>query len=249
MLIDIHTHLGLGLEERDLIGLIKERGVDQIWTSALEGGYYPTADDVRRSNQHVHNLMSRRPNHVVGFCYVNPAHGKQALAELRHNVEENGFRGVKLWVATTCHDPRVDPIVAYAVDHQLPILVHAWAKVGGLSPSGGNLPFESTPTQLGILADRFPAAKLIMAHLGGNWQYGVQVARDHPNIWVDTSGSIAEMDSIQTLIRNVGSERVCFGTDNSDLDYCLGKIQGAGLTDAQREAVLWRNAKTLLATS
>jgi hypothetical protein len=99
---------------------------------------------------------------------------------------------------------------------------------------------------LGHLAARYPEAKLIMAHLGGDWEYGVKVARDHPNIYVDTSGSLAEMDSIERLVEEVGIERVIFGTDNSDLSYCLGKIAGAALTPAQREAIFWQNAARLI---
>ena len=34
----------------------------------------------------------------------------------------------------------------------------------------------------------------------------------------------------------VGAERVLFGTDNSDLSFCLGKILGADLSEEQREA-------------
>ena len=63
---------------------------------------------------------------------------------------------------------------------------------------------------------------------------------------MDASGSLAEMDSIDQLVEAVGAERVLFGTDNSDLSYCLGKIAGADLTDAQREAIHWRNAARLM---
>ena len=247
MLIDTHLHLGMGdVGIAELDRRVRHGLTDRFWMSALHGGNYPTLAEVRSSNDAIHGLMREMPEHVIGFSYVNPENGTDALTELRRCVEELGFKGVKLWVATRCDDPRVDPIVEQAIAYGAPILVHCWAKVGGGTAWGGNLPFESTPMDLGNLASRFARARFIMAHLGGHWQYGVQVARDHPNIWVDTSGSIAEMGSIETLVNAIGAERVLFGTDNSDLSFCIGKIIGAGLSLQQREAIFWRNAHTLV---
>ena len=247
MLIDAHIHLGLGgMGNEEIIQRAQEGLTDRFWMSALAGGYYPTLDQVQASNDMINDLMTSLPEHVVGFAYVNPVHGQAAMGELRRCVEELGFRGVKLWVATRCDDPCVDPIVEQAIAYRAPLLVHCWAKVGGGTAWGGNLPFESTPMDLGRLASRFPEARFIMAHLGGHWQYGAQVARDHPNIWVDTSGSIAEMGSVEALVEAIGVDRVLFGTDNSDLSYCIGKIMGAGLVPAEREAIFWRNASKLV---
>ena len=182
MLIDCHLHLNFGGLTADMIAARIERGlVDQVWVSSLYGGYFPTPADVHASNEDVLALMRRLPGQVEGFAYVNPAHGAAALEELRLRVAQ-GFRGVKLWVATYCDDPRVDPLLAEAIRYQLPVMVHCWVKVGKASPQSGNLPCESTPMQLGALARRFPEARLIMAHLGGDWEYGVKVARDCPNI-------------------------------------------------------------------
>jgi predicted TIM-barrel fold metal-dependent hydrolase len=240
MLTDAHIHLNFSGFTEDVFVDRVERGLtDQFWVSALQGGYYPTIEDMRRSNEMVRQLMARLPEHVVGFAYVNPAHG-EAVRELRHCVEDLGFAGVKLWVSTFCDEERVDQIVERAIAYDIPILVHCWVKVNG------NLPFESTPMHLGRLAKRHPEAKLIMAHLGGDWEYGYKVARECPNIYVDTSGSIAEMDAIEKLVGAVGAERVLFGTDNSDLSFCRGKILGADLSDEQREAIFWRNATRLI---
>jgi len=59
---------------------------------------------------------------------------------------------------------------------------------------------------------------------------------------------IAEMDAIEKLVKAVGAERVLFGTDNSDLSFCRGKILGADLVDEQRDAIFYRNAMALLRT-
>jgi predicted TIM-barrel fold metal-dependent hydrolase len=241
MLIDMHIHLNFGgFTEEHFIERAEKGETDMFAVSSLDGGYYPNPVDICNSNAWTHQLMQRLPKHILGFAYVNPVHGEQAISELRHCVEDWGFSGVKLWVATFADDPRVDPIVETAIEYDLPLLIHCWVKVAG------NLPFESKPMHLGRLAQRFPEAKIIMAHLGGDWEYGLKVARDHPNIWVDTSGSMAEMDTIEKLVENIGAERLLFGTDNSDLSYCKGKIIGADLTAEQREQIFWRSAHELM---
>ena len=241
MLIDAHIHLNFGgFSECSFVERSERGETDQFWVSALHGGYYPTPQDVRLSNDTVHALMARLPGAVVGFAYLSPVHGDQAVTELRRCVDELGFGGIKLWVSALCDHPAVDPIVEEAIAYGIPLLVHCWVKIGG------NLPFESTPMHLGRLAKRFPDARFIMAHLGGDWEYGFKVAKECPNIYVDTSGSIAEMGEIEKLVEVVGAERVLFGTDNADLSFCRGKILGADLSDAQREAIFWRNALTLV---
>jgi predicted TIM-barrel fold metal-dependent hydrolase len=241
MPVDAHIHLNFGgFTDAAFVERVERGLTDRFWVSALQGGYYPTLEDVRLSNEMVRRLMARLPGHVVGFAYVNPVHDQAAVRELCRCIEDLGFAGVKLWVSTFCDDERVDPIVERAIAYDVPILVHCWVKVNG------NLPFESTPMHLGRLAKRYPEAKLIMAHLGGDWEYGYKVARDCPNVYVDTSGSIAEMDEIEKLVGAIGVERVLFGTDNSDLSFCKGKILGADLSDEQREAIFWRNAARLI---
>jgi uncharacterized protein len=244
MLIDTHIHLNFGTVTKDVFVDRVQRGLtDQFWVSTLQGGYCPTPDDVRRSNDAVHGLMQCLPEHVKGFAYVNPAHGDIAVDELQRCIGDLGFAGVKLWVATLCDDARVNSVVEQAIAYHVPLLVHCWVKITG------NLPFESTPMHLGRLAQRYPAARFILAHLGGDWEYGCKVARDCPNIYVDTSGSVAEMDEIEKMVESVGTERVLFGTDNSDLSFCRGKILGADLTGDQREAIFWRNADRLISSA
>ena len=125
MLIDTHIHLNLGgFATETFIDRFQRGLTDQFWVSALQGGYYPTPADVRRSNDMVHDLMVRLPQGVVGFAYVNPIHGETALSELRRCIEELGFGGLKLWVSAFCDDPCVNPIVEQAIAYDVPILVH-----------------------------------------------------------------------------------------------------------------------------
>jgi uncharacterized protein len=238
MIIDMHAHLDLS--DDSVISRMLDQGlVDSVALSSLIGWAFPTVDELRRANDHVFEWMERYPGSVIGFAYINPRLGDASLRELERCIA-GGMKGIKLWISVLADDPRVDPFVDLAAAAGIPMLAHAWVK------TTGNLPFESRPEHVGRLAARHPDAKLILAHFGGEWETGAQVARDCPNLYVDISGSLAEMDEVETLVRSVGSERVLFGTDNANFHYCLGKVQGAQLSDEQRQLILCDNARALL---
>jgi len=242
MLIDAHLHIGGSYDEAVTRRL--DRGlVDVVVLSCLhltqgEPNWQPTPDEIRAFNDFVLSWMDRYHGKVIGLCYVNPRHGDIGLAEMRRCLD-HGMSGVKLEVCTLADDKRVNPFAALAAERDVPILAHAWAK------TTGNLPFESYPQNVMALAQRFPKAKIILAHWGGEWETGAKVVRDCPNLYVDISGTPAEMDSVEGMVHSAGEDRVLFGTDNANLFYCLGKVLGAALNDSQRQKILWGNAARL----
>ena len=170
---------------------------------------------------------------------LNPRHGQAALDELRRCREEHGFALVKLWVSCRCTDPCVLPVVETAAELGLPVLQHAFWK------AGGNTSQESYPEDVAALARRCPQARLIMAHLAGDYIRGVWAVRDTPNVWSDISGSYCEAGMVETAARELGAERVLFGTDNG-IAFNLGKVQDADLPDEAKDRILYANAKELL---
>src|SRR5205823_2709235 len=120
---------------------------------------------------------------------------------------DRGLLGVKLWVATRCSDPVTFPVVEGAIAADVPIIAHTWRK------STGNLPGESLPTDVAALARRYPEARLLMAHLGGDCQFGVRAIRDCPNVSIDFAGSVNEYGAYELAVRELGEDRVVFGSD------------------------------------
>lgn len=237
MIIDAHAHLDLGPE--DAVREMLDRGlVDIVAVSSLYGGAFPSLGEVRGADDHVFRLMEEYPGRVLGFAYVNPRHGDEGVKELERCIA-GGMKGVKLWISVLADDPRVGPFIERAEEAGIPVLAHAWVK------TTGNLPFESRPQHVANLAKRFANAKFILAHFGGEWETGAKAARHCPNLYVDISGTLAEMDSVEVLARSVGVERVLFGTDNTNLHYCLGKVHGAHLCEEDRRRILSGNAQEL----
>ncbi|NPV07881.1 MAG: amidohydrolase [Anaerolineae bacterium] len=237
MIIDAHLHLDLG--PNDVVRkMLDRRLVDVVAISSLQGGAFPSLKHLQASNDHVLRWMEEYPDRVIGFAYVNPRLGEEGVRELQRCLD-SGMKGVKLWISVLADDPRVDPLIEVAQEKGAVVLAHAWVK------TVGQLPFESRPKHVANLARRFPKARFMLAHFGGEWEDGAKVARDCPNLWVDTSGSLAEADMVDVLVESVGVERVLFGTDNANLHYCLGKIRAARLSEDERELILSGNARRL----
>ena len=238
MIVDAHAHLDLG--SNDVVRrMLDRRLVDVVCVSSLNGGAFPTLAEIREGNDHVLHWMEEYQGRVVGFAYINPRLGQEGVRELERCIS-NGMKGVKLWISVLADDHLVDPVIAVAEEASVPVLAHAWVK------TTGQLPFESRPEHVARLARRFPGAKFVLAHFGGEWETGARAADDCPNVHVDTSGTLAETGSVETLVRRVGVERVLFGTDNANFHYCLGKIRGAQLAEGERQRILWANARQLL---
>lgn len=243
MVIDIHAHIWAGRVEKDKQDLIKAcelYDITKVYVCGLNG-YYPDSSAVTEINNEVWKFMKERPEHIGGFCYINPANGN-SLDELKRGIEDYGMSGMKLWVATLCDEPCVFPIVEKCIEYRIPILIHTWRK------ASGQLEKESMAENAANLARMYPEAKLIMAHLGGNCYYGIKPIADCKNVWVDFSGSVFRRDEIDYTRKLVGADRILFGTDMPG-SYLInyGQVEEADLTDEEREKIYYKNALRILA--
>ncbi|HET6453508.1 MAG TPA: amidohydrolase family protein [Armatimonadota bacterium] len=244
MIIDCHVHLqGAGIQP-ELVEKASILGVERLCISSLGRvwSYEPTPKVFIEANNDVAEVMSEFPNLALGFCYLNPVYTDESLAEMKRCVEELGMVGVKLWVAAYADDPRVFPLVEKAIEYRIPVLQHAWHK------ATGNLPHESNPLHVADLARRYPEADIILAHIAGDWERGIEAVKDCPNILVDTSGSIIEMGMVERAVEELGARRVLFGSDahGVDLSVAVAKILDAEIEDADRSLILGANMQALL---
>lgn len=245
MIIDCHLHLpesGLTLDP-DVVEMTKKLHIDKLCISHLgTWDYEPKPEVFIQANTELASVMKQYPDLVLGLCYVNPAYPEEAMAEFKRGIEELGMVGLKLWTGLYANDPRVFPLVEQAIEYGVPILQHTWHKVEG------NLPHESDPIHVAELAHRYPAADFIMAHIGGDWERGVEAIKDYPNVSVDTSGSIMDLGMIEYAVQELGGNRVLYGSDSdgADMPGTLGKILDAEISETDRVKILGGNMQALL---
>jgi predicted TIM-barrel fold metal-dependent hydrolase len=203
--------------------------------------YFPSPTDVTVGNNAMQALCDAEPNRVRMFVTVNPNHTRHALDEIETHVRR-GAVGIKLLASRRADDPLLDPIAEAAAQYGLPILHHIWQHRTREWPSQE----ISDGADLARLAGRHPRATFILAHIGGGGDYmhTFPAVLDAPNIYPDLSGSGVDRGMLDSALEWLGPQRLLWG---SDLTMCTGlaklrALEVIGLTDADLEAIRWRNA-------
>ena len=246
---DLHCHLsgvpGLLPEERlgQLLRYADRLGIERLCVyMGLKWAQDPTPEDLVKQNDEVLRAISKYPDRAFGFVYLSARHIEQSLAELERCVASGPMVGVKLWVAGRCADPALDPIIQRATELKAVIFQHTWIK------TNGNGAGESTPDDLVSLARRHPRVPLICGHTGGTWELGIPAIRGEANLYADLAGSDPTAGFTEMAVRELGAERVLYGSDCGGRSFAsqLAKVLGAEISDADKQKILCDNLRGLM---
>ena len=245
---DMHGHLTgvTGTAEERITQLLKyadRMGIDRvIFFLGLPRNHDPSPAEFRRDNDEVLRAVDRTAGRALAFAYLNPKYVNESLVELDRCVRDGPMVGVKLWVALRCNDERLDPLVARAEQLKAVVFQHTWLK------TTGNLPQESTPEDMAQLAARHPDAPLIAGHTGGNWERGIRAIRATKNVSAGLSGSAPTAGMVEMAVRELGAERVIYGSDAGGRSFAsqIAKVYGAEIPEEAKRLVLGGNIKRLL---
>lgn len=250
MKIDCHMHVNgkrqnWGWDSNDkIIDAADRLGIDKLCCSIPIMKGMPKPDEAKECNDDVLECMKRYPDRILGYCFVNPINWKDAISEIERCVVKHGMIGIKLYNQFKCSDPIIYPVVEKAIKLGIPILIHA----GYLTdpPQAASQPNLSHAGDFTELAKEYPEAMLIEAHIGGggDWEWAIKSLRHSPNVYLDTSGSVIDEGIIEMAVRELGTERLVFGTDMT-MEGGVGKILGAKLTESQRELIFWKNITSI----
>lgn len=248
--IDAHSHLyhrsnpNWSDDDRKLIDAADKLEIDQLCCSILPPERPATPESFRQCNEWVAAAMRRFPGRVLGYCFVNPGHTREALDDIRRCVEERGFMGIKLYNDYRATEPVVFPIVELAIELRIPILHHAGHTMWLSSPQ----PRISDGSHLAQLGRRYPEAMLICAHIcgGGDWEWTIKALRNAPTVYLDTAGSVADEGVVEMASRIIGADRLLFACDMS-MTASVGRMRGADISEADKKKILGDNMARVLA--
>lgn len=250
MIIDCHGHCSIdgsySLSADDTVRSLDLYGVDQICCSAPVTSGDAAPDLIRERNDLILGATRKYPDRIMGMCFVNPGHAREAQDEITRCVADNGMVGVKLYNQYRICDTVQFPIIERCIELGAPILMHAGYPA---APELRELqPRISTGMHFAGAARRYPEALLICAHIGGggDWERQLKGLREAPSVYVDTGGSVIDAGMIERCVRELGIERVLFACDGS-MERGLGKIQDAHLTDSERASLYSANFLKILA--
>jgi len=248
---DLHCHLsGPALREptpvgraEHLLAAASRLGIERLCVyMGMKWAQEPTPEQFRQQNDEVLSVVEKFPDRVLGFVYLSPKHPDESMAELERCVANGPMVGVKLWVAGRCNAPELDPILRRAAELKALVFQHTWFK------HTGNQPGESTPAEFAELAARHPGTPLVCGHTGGDWELGLQAVRHLPNVHVDLAGSDPVAGFTEMAVRELGAERVIYGSDAGGRSFAsqLAKVFGAAIPDDAKRLILCENLRRLL---
>ena len=251
--IDVHAHvfpLKSEVEEAasadQLVAAGDMLGITEFWASAPFVRGICTIEEVREQNNGILRAMRRHPDRIRGMCFVIPSHFRAALEEIDRCLGE-GMIGIKLYNQYRLSDPVQWPVLERAAELCVPVLMHAGFLAAREDLDGQ--PNISHGEDFRIASERFAEAILIHAHIGGggDWERTVREMRgSSPNVYADVSGSNLDDGQVEFAVRELGAQRVLFGTDGT-MAGCVGKVLDAELSEEERELVFWGNAERILA--
>jgi len=241
--IDGHAHIGpreVGAEYanmpyiysgNELIRSMDENKVDKALVWAMR-----QSDDYRYANDYIAKA-AKENSRLIPFARVNPWYETSAQW-LENAIEKDGFKGIKLHPSDEAFDPDegiVHPILEVAERNRVPVVFHS-----GLT---------ARPAGIGMIADRFPKVKIILAHLGTElYTDCIFVAKKCSNVFLETSQCPFLPRIAKQLVQRVGAERVIWG---SDVPYHFQaiekqKLELAGLAPEELRLVIAQNVLRIL---
>lgn len=227
-----------------MLEMAGQQGIDVL---CLLGRFYPYPDEagIRTINNATIGMVQRHPGRLFGLCFLNPVLSPAFLVGEIDRCLDAGLSGVKLEYEVNARDRRLDPIMEKVAERDAFVLHHSWYK------TLGKVGCESDPSDIARLAGRHPETKILMAHLTAGGIRGVLDIQKHSNVSLDTSGSPPVSGLVEYAVDKLGAGRVLFGSDFPVRDFgCqLGRIEGASLSEWDREMLLWKNAARLLKIS
>jgi predicted TIM-barrel fold metal-dependent hydrolase len=248
MIIDAHVHLGpmplfrVEGNVEDLLRAADRSGIERLFCTEATALFY----DFREGNRRLYHLLRQYPDRLLGYCTISSArYGPEAVEEVERCAQDYGMRGLKIYSFSvpgtrepflSVDDEWMYPVIEKAATYGMVILVHCNAE------------------EIGRLASLFPQAVLLMAHMGntpharGDWLGAIAVARQYSNIYLETSTSSTDFDSIETAVALLGAERIVFGSDWPIFhhEFALARVRETSLSPEEQALILGGNLRRLL---
>jgi predicted TIM-barrel fold metal-dependent hydrolase len=241
MIVDAHVHIGkstrlqIDVDGEYLVRIADEIGFEKICCTDLTALFY----DMHEGNRLLYEEMKKFPDRIIGYASLHSTRfGDEALEEMDRCVNDYGMRGLKIYSTPqmSIAEPATIPIMEKAVELRFPVLAHA------------------TPLECEYLMSAVPECRLMMAHAAaqpfahGDWNRAIMAAKAYPNLYLETASSTIDTGFLETCVRELGPEKIIFGTDIPLLDpyFQLSKVRDTTVSGEGIQKILGGNILRLM---
>lgn len=241
MIIDCHNHIGVpwGTNDRqtpeELLIKMDRAKIDKAVVFSFR---YENFD-----NHYTYEAVKKYPDRFIGFAMAAPWIRKDYADVLHKEIEEYGFKGIK--IHATAHSfkmnsvPTIAPIFDIAKEKDIPVIAY----------SGDEL--YAIPQTFIPIAESYPEVKIIMAHSGfmQNTLEATEVAMRCPNIYLVHESGIS--GGLASSVIALGAERILMGTDTPywDFEVQIKKIEVSVPDSKDRKKIMGENLSKILKLS
>jgi hypothetical protein len=251
MIIDTHAHLGpwfrFSIADRSIqayLSLMDHLGIGKAIISHHAG----LAGMLQLAAEESAKAYEQSGGRILTYLIFDPNRPDESLRLIEQAASKPHFAGIKLHPTQhncPADDDRYRPAWELAVEVDRPILAHTWDRSPEHPAQDHSFPnlFER------YLAD-FGDARFIFGHAGGRWngfRACLELMKRYPNTYLDITGDGFMLGRIEHFAREVGAERILFGSDAPWIDprLPLGEVLGADISEVERESILGGNAVRL----
>jgi len=242
-IIDCHCHMGywqhFHVPNGSAEGMLES--MDALGTDmACVTAHSAIGPDYVHGNNMVIDAVRKYPDRFLGYVTINPNYPDDIQNELDRCFAVDGMIGVKLHPGT--HDKPVDhrnyhKAYEFANDKKCPVLIHVWGK-GAVKAAGK-------------IAGQYPDISLIMGHGGADidaMEEAAEIMAVHKNVYVDIAISRVREGNVEWLAKNMGSEKVLYGTDMPFFDPrpAFGRLAYSELSEEDKKNIFGRNMERLI---
>lgn len=240
-IIDSHTHLGGSrvadtvYTEEKWLSTMEKYHLDGIMSLPNQQGT-PTPQE---AHNRIHRFAQAHPGRIWGVFDMTPTlDDDEYIAEAVRCIKELGFVAMKLHPSMHGCIPgsnHAEKVYDTARKLNVPLIVH----------TGTGAP-NALPSAMIPIAKKYPDLPIVLAHSGA-YVYtaeAILAAQLCDNIYLEFSWSAAHR--IREAVKKIGIERVMYGSDiPSNVPVELAKVEGAEMTDTEKELYLGENAINL----
>jgi len=247
LVIDGHAHISekghsdiviAVMPHADAAGVIDRNrriGVDITCASGWGGVW----TDYERGNWAVAEAVRDFPENFVGYATLDPLYVTDWEKELKFCYEESGMKGMKPYYPRNkipYSDPAYEAWFRYGNEHRLFALMH---------------PSDNFEEEMNILAKKYPEISFLLAHSGWTYEVArrhVRLAKRFPNVFCEITFTSVTNGVIEFMVKEVGSEKVIYGSDTSMRDPIpqFGWVAYADISEEDKRNILGRNMKKIL---
>ena len=186
-------------------------------------------NSVFKENEHCYELANQ-DDFLYQWVVIDPKDHRTYEQAERMLISKKCL-GIKIHSVCLQYDIMfyIDEILSFASEHNAIVLMH-----------------PDHILEVAKKLDEYPNVRLIIAHLGSLEHIEAIKNAKHHNIYTDTSGIASSKNNIvEYAVKEVGSDRILFGTDTYSAAFQLGRIMFADISEKDKENILFKNAESL----